>query len=384
MSRMIGLDVLRFAAVMGVFICHVYHLFPKLHADIAFPEFAHSLANLGWTGVDLFFVLSGFLVSELLFNEYQRSNALHVNRFLFRRAFKIYPAFYAFLIFTIVGMLVRGERVRERFVLCEVLFLQNYFPHLPWTCHDWSLAVEEHFYLLLPLSLALLLKLNGNLQRVPRVVLACMAGCLLLRIATAIAIPKIHYTTHHFPTHLRIDSLAFGVLLGYWHSFHRQRFVAFATRWKTWLLALTAACILPAAILEQSNVFIETIGLTLLYVGYGALIVASFGMKTPQNRLIKSIARIGAYSYSIYLWHGAVLLWLMPVLLQQMPLINSFWRLLLVYTPLALLFGSLMSILVEWPFLRLRDRLLPRTAPSQTRRAGHHFSTELSPLRQAA
>src|SRR3954471_8909111 len=112
MSRILGLDLLRFAAVIGVFVCHTYHLYPKLHSDIALPGLAHSLANLGWTGVDLFFVLSGFLVSELLFIEYQRTKALDVKKFLFRRAFKIYPAFYVFLAFTIVGMLVRGERVR--------------------------------------------------------------------------------------------------------------------------------------------------------------------------------------------------------------------------------------------------------------------------------
>lgn len=362
MSRILGLDILRFAAVIGVFICHTYHLYPKLHSDIALPGLAHSLANIGWTGVDLFFVLSGFLVSELLFSEYERTKALNIKKFLFRRAFKIYPAFYVFLAFIIVGMLIRGERVRERAVLYEVLFLQNYLPHLVWAGHVWSLAVEEHFYLLLPLALATLLKVNGNIERVPIVVLCCSIGCLILRIATVIAIPQIHYATHHFPTHLRIDSLAFGVLLGYCHSFNRESFIAFAKRWKIGLLALTAVCMFPAVVFEQSTVVIETFGLTLLYLGYGALVVAMIGFDLPRNQLTTAIARVGTYSYSIYLWHNVVLLWFMPLLIKNAPPIASFWPLLLVYTPLALLFGSLMSILIEGPFLRLRDWLMPRTA----------------------
>lgn len=384
MSRILSLDILRFAAVIGVFICHTYHLYPNLHSGITLPGLAHSLANIGWTGVDLFFVLSGFLVSELLFSEYQRTMSLDIKKFLVRRAFKIYPAFYVFLAFIIVGMLVRGERVRERAVLCEVLFLQNYLPHLAWTGHDWSLAVEEHFYLLLPLALAILLKVNGNIERVPIVVLFCAISCLILRIATAIAIPHIHYTTHHFPTHLRIDSLAFGVLLGYWHSFNRESFVAFATHWKAWLLALTTICIFPAAILEQSNVFIETFGLTLLYLGYGALIVAMFGFDLPRNRLTTAIARLGKYSYSIYLWHNVVLLWFMPVLLKYAPPMASFWPLLLVYTPLALLFGSLMSILVEGPFLHLREWLMPRKARIESRPEKDHSTSRSSDYRRAA
>src|SRR5262249_60135649 len=103
--------------------------------------------RIGWMGVDLFFVLSGFLVSGVLFREYQRHQGLQVGRFLARRGFKIYPGFYLLLLATWAMGASAGPRgaITTPQLLREAFYLQSYVPGF-WS-HTWSLAVEEHFYL---------------------------------------------------------------------------------------------------------------------------------------------------------------------------------------------------------------------------------------------
>src|SRR5216683_4653272 len=97
----------------------------------------------GWIGVDLFFVLSGFLVSGLFFSEFRRHGDVRVWRFLVRRGFKIYPPFYAMLLATLIYYHFPGGKVGE-LLRNEAIFLQNYWGGI-WN-HTWSLDTEEHFY----------------------------------------------------------------------------------------------------------------------------------------------------------------------------------------------------------------------------------------------
>ena len=103
----------------------------------------------GWSGVDLFFVLSGFLISGLLFSEYQRNGSIDLKRFWIRRAFKIYPAFYAMILFVIILCFKAGSLTRH--IFSDLFFVQDYVS--PMAEHGWSLAVEEKFYFALPVIL---------------------------------------------------------------------------------------------------------------------------------------------------------------------------------------------------------------------------------------
>ncbi|HYJ63150.1 MAG TPA: acyltransferase, partial [Parafilimonas sp.] len=105
---------------------------------------SNKLYQIGWIGVDLFFVLSGFLVSGLLFREYKKSHRINVRLFLIRRGFKIYPLFYVFILLTaFMERFVYGH-LNMRDFFSEAFFVQNYFGNIWW--HTWSLAIEEHFY----------------------------------------------------------------------------------------------------------------------------------------------------------------------------------------------------------------------------------------------
>src|SRR4030095_7664494 len=113
-----------------------------------------------WTGVDLFFVISGFLISVLLFSELQRRRPLSFGRFAIRRALKLYPMLYVLVLGLMLKRLIHSGFHDIGWIttpaLHDIFFLQSYLPGT--YGHFWSLAVEEHFYILLPLRLYFLLR----------------------------------------------------------------------------------------------------------------------------------------------------------------------------------------------------------------------------------
>src|SRR5437870_3427941 len=177
-QRLRSLDALRAIAVLLVL---GHHMAPP-NPDVAFPVRAIAVVwqRAGWAGVDLFFVLSGFLVSGLLFAEWQHHGRMLALRFLVRRAFKIYPPFYLLLATT--GLLVwRAGNVSSDYVralVAEAAYVQNYREGV-WN-HTWSLAIEEHFYLLLPLSLLLLLRREGKDPFAPLMIGVPVLGAVVL------------------------------------------------------------------------------------------------------------------------------------------------------------------------------------------------------------
>ena len=118
----------------------------------------------GFVGVDVFFVLSGFLISSLLFKEYARHGGLDLKRFWARRAFKIWPSYFAayglMTACVLAGFLRAHDTAKAREALTNVipnvLFIQNYVPEPARWLHSWSIAVEEHFYFFWPLVVWLL------------------------------------------------------------------------------------------------------------------------------------------------------------------------------------------------------------------------------------
>ncbi len=136
MQRIREIDFLRGIAILLVLCRHISYI-PILKFG-------------GWIGVDLFFVLSGYLVSKLLFHEYIKFGKINTKRFLIRRGFKIYPLFYSLTIITLLTNYFLGDiphikRPELNTTLNEIFFIQNYSFGL-WA-HTWSLAVEEHFTL---------------------------------------------------------------------------------------------------------------------------------------------------------------------------------------------------------------------------------------------
>jgi peptidoglycan/LPS O-acetylase OafA/YrhL len=303
----------------------------------------------GWTGVDLFFVLSGFLVSGLLFDEHRRTGTIHGARFLVRRGLKIYPAFWALLAISVYVWHQGGWTYEWRQLVHELLFVQNYAQGL-WA-HTWSLAVEEHFYFGLT-ALVSVLWLNRRQHFLPPVFWGIAAICLGLRLWTLSREPGFTFEANMFPTHLRIDSLFYGVFLAF---LTRYRVTPFS-RWPApVLLILGAACFAPFFLRELSPLAI-VVGATPLYIGGGFLVMAASRLSMSSSTVLIGLAELGKASYSIYLWHMPVALWVVP------SVGGGFWLKLGVYVLGSISLGLGMNAIIERPILAARDRWFPQNA----------------------
>ncbi len=373
--RNLGLDILRTLAVVLVLGAHL-----ELPADA--NGFLRAWKHGGWVGVDLFFVLSGFLVSGLLFKEHQRTGEVRVTRFLIRRGFKIYPAFWVMLAATIALKLIGHKPIPVQGLLGELLFLQNYLGGL-WN-HTWSLAVEEHFYFGIGILFGLMLatRPGRGFGFVPKLFLVLACLCQALRVANLWLFPEYTHQLWLFATHLRIDGLFFGVLLSYLHS--HANLEARLRGVPSWLLTLTGALLLAPAFvfpLEEYR-WIPIFGVTLFYLGSGCLVLAAVRLKTSSNRGLWLLGLLGGTSYSIYLWHMPVNQWGTRLVAEGLGL-TSFGMYLFTYVVGALAFGFVMSKLVEWPALHLRDRWFPSEVRPQPS-AGQRHSTAVERPQPAA
>jgi len=333
-SRNQALDVLRGIAVLLVLSSHYGE-------PARYPFFV----RIGWSGIDLFFVLSGFLISGLLFSDYKRTGTINVKRFWIRRGFKIYPSFYVLVaITTLVSLLVHG-RFPPR-ILSDVFFLQNYLPSF-WT-HGWSLAVEEHFYFVLPLLLLALTRLDSAqpFRFLPAFSIALTLFCLYLRIETCSH--TLEWSKTIIPTHLRIDALFAGVALGYFNHFDNASFRACA---KIPLLCFAGVLLLVPSFLFAGTMLMGTVGLTLTFVGYGVILVWAVNRPPSNARCMRYISAIGYYSYSIYLWHRPISLFF-----DRLPQNAAMFA---AYFAASIGIGVVMSRLLEIPSLTVRDLWFP-------------------------
>ncbi len=361
------LDCLRCVAVVLVLFRHLPALPDNLTAALRVP--AHLLYEAGWVGVDLFFVLSGFLISGLLFREYQRYRRIDFKQFIVRRGLKIYPAFYCLIAATVGIAVLNKWNLPWKRIFAEVFFVQNYFIGL-WS-HTWSLAIEEHFYLLLPLLLIALARMNQDKENPFRLlpwIYAGLASVLLgarllsgWRVSFGFVDVNTFCHRHLFPTHLRLDSLFLGVVLAYAYHYHPVVLKEWVLRRQAVLLGLAVIALLPVFIWPlMTTPYHYTAGFTLVAYGFAAILLLSVTKGYPDGRFSGSpvhwCAYIGTHSYSIYLWHLAVaMLAASAVRRWRAP----WWVEHLAFLAGSILVGIIMAKLIELPLLKVRDRFFP-------------------------
>jgi peptidoglycan/LPS O-acetylase OafA/YrhL len=279
-SRIEALDYWRALAILTV----VFYHFEKL--------------PFGYLGVDLFFVLSGFLVSRVLLQQTQVNGEVARN-FVISRGFKIWPSYYFFfLIGSIICSRLYSTSHPELAIHGNdwwkyLFFYQNYrgTNHFVFD-HVWSLCVEEHFYLLLPLGFWLRIKFFPNLPVIAMVIIAIFAGNLFRTIGYF-----IHFETFS-ATHNNIGALSWGVLLAVITNCG-QRNIKFKLLWLGSGIALLAGSIFFLA--YSQNEFYENVifhGLTAL-----AFFLLIGGSLSFRNQCLSWLKYISYYSYNWYLWH---------------------------------------------------------------------------------
>lgn len=345
--------------------------------------------NMGWIGVDLFFVLSGFLVSGLLFSEYIKYGNIRPKLFLIRRGFKIYPLFYFSIFVSIIFLVFLPDMyffpdskilfLNSNGILVgsviEVFFLQSFFYGF-WG-HHWSLSVEEFFYFFLALFLFLMIK-KKKLQDHKlflRVGLLIFSLCFILRIISNSLYPSsmINFTG----VHLRIDSLFAGVMISYFYYFKYDGLNSLYLKYRKliWVLAIPLISFTPFYIVTDSF-FIKTIGFTLIYISFSFLLLTFLFEKNITKQLKAIITRwlfdrvvkVGFYSYSIYLFHMYIVRYMVGEDYMHMQYLQGNYSYQMVLLSFIFYFfgsiglGVLMSYLIELPMLRLRDKYFPRRA----------------------
>lgn len=360
-SRIKQVDILRFFAVILVIIFHAEPI-PKSY-NFLIKYIWNFWATLGWIGVDLFFVLSGFLVSGLIFNEFKKTNKFSVKQFLIRRGFKIYPSFWLLILFTVLIKIITEKRFEIEKIVGELLFIQNYLRNKDWLYwgHTWSLAIEEHFYIGLSiLCFYLLTKTKKRLDLIPNYFVFIALLCLILRLFFVFYYldKQIIYSTYYY-THFRIDSLFFGVLIAYLWHFKGIGENKFIKNNYNLLGVLGLLLYLPFAFIDRdTSIFALTIGYNLLALGSGFLLIYSLKTNGLSGFGWQYFAKIGCYSYSIYLWHLPIKEWLTPKIIEICQ-IDSWFFATFFYILASFVIGVILSKLIEYPILFFRDKYFP-------------------------
>jgi peptidoglycan/LPS O-acetylase OafA/YrhL len=335
-----SLNGLRAAAVGLVLLAHF--------ADPYAPaSLSRQVSTFGWVGVDLFFVVSGFIITTLLLRERDRAGRVSLRAFYTRRALRLLPAYYAYLL---AVALAWPEPLTDRDWVGVLTYTQNFTPGLgSWpVSHFWSLSLEEHFYLVWPAAIALL-----GPRGAARLAAAVVVVSPALRAAALRYIPP-DPTGHPaaFLTWCRADTIAAGCLLAFVARTPGGRrllgrldrrpvahaAVALAVVFGTW----AALPLFPAPAVPFYFTLLAA-GLTTL-VWLAVARPASAAGKVLNSR---PVVWVGVLSYSLYVWQQPF----------SDPRGGAWWQGLPVGPGLAVGCAVLSRYLVERPFLRVKDRL---------------------------
>jgi peptidoglycan/LPS O-acetylase OafA/YrhL len=362
--RIPAVDGLRGIAVLAVV---QYHIQMFLGAN--------SPHHIGWAGVDLFFVISGFLITGILLDS--RQDPHYYRAFYARRTVRIFPIYYvsllcAFLIApSVLAALGRGESIEPvlrlsaqgwawSYMLNWLMGLQSFNAACLYIQHFWSLSVEEQFYLCWPTVV----------RRITRRRLFVTCGCLMaVALAARVALHILHLPGAAFAwTVCRVDSLAVGAAIagaarntGDWAVFSR-----FAPRLAALSLTAIAAIVALRRTAYQEDPWIGTAGISLLAVFFGAALILGVNARASgrYSTLLRSrlLAFFGKYSYGIYVFHHPIvvgLAWRHALLrrLADTPLGYPGATLVLyaLATGLTIVCALISWHLIERPFIRLKE-----------------------------
>jgi peptidoglycan/LPS O-acetylase OafA/YrhL len=317
----------------------------------------------GGLGVTIFFFLSGFLITTLMRSEYDRHGSINFSHFWLRRILRILPPFYLVLLVAVSGSLIFEPRgtLNPGAVTAQALHYSNYWIIAhgyvglpPGTAVYWSLAVEEHFYLLFPWLYSWI----RGLQATARTQALIFWGlCLLVLLWRCVLVFGYHVSDDrtYMGSDTRLDSILFGCALAVWHNPVRDPIQLIETRWK-YLYAPAAMAVMIGCLTVRSDGFRETLRYSLQGAALTVLFIAAIRYhQWAVFRLLNTrvVAFIGLLSYSLYLVHYTVDAAFLGVFPQMEPTFRAALVLLA-----SVLLAWLIYIGVERPCGRLRRRLI--------------------------
>ncbi|RHX95213.1 hypothetical protein DLM76_07830 [Leptospira yasudae] len=374
-----SLNGLRAISMMAIFIFHLSDpIRDQLPQDTAILN--TFISNLT-SSVDLFFILSGFLIYGVLYRTWEKTGTLSFKEFYINRSLRIFPAYYSFIFITLLvnklqlkmmaassdpkiqALLPSYSESVSRWIY-DALYVSNYVTSSHF--HTWSLSLEEQFYLIFPfICYFILFKLSTK----PRIVFL-----VLLYFSAALIRSLVHQANSgdqpyqvfdllfHRPAHTRFDSIVAGImafeLYKNWNIIPKEH-----DRIREWyfllpgLLFLSIASFVPYKFSVYYNVF----RFNFSNLGYAMVMLASihnvsFIGKFLGLRIFTPLARI---SYGTYLWHIVAIFIAGTQLRINVHSISwlEFCKALVIGFSYALIFAFVSYMLIEYPFLSLKNRL---------------------------
>lgn len=351
-TRNSSVDVFRSIAILSVVLWH----------------FNGNIMPYGFLGVDLFFVISGLLVGGLLTKEFAQGNKIQFFKFVLQRGFKIWPSYYAFILLGSCLAIcfyrhLDPDQIIPLWDLKRYLFFYQNYTGAPYHwCFDhvWSLCVEEHFYILLPILFLIVQQFIADKHRVRAlfifVILTIIAGTVFKNMSYFLTTGQDTQSA----THNRIDALAWGVLLnliiqyrGNWLQSFRTRLFAILSGSLVFIMAmyfiLTNDPQSYGAILYRKIYFH-----TIIPVAFFLLLLGTYTIDFSKLTWLRFIAY---YSYNWYLWHV-----LFVTILKKY--LGAGFTGLVIYLLVTFSIAVVATIGIEEVFLRKRKVILGRLFPS--------------------
>jgi peptidoglycan/LPS O-acetylase OafA/YrhL len=316
----------------------------------------------GGLGVTIFFFLSGFLITTLMRDEYHRNGSVNLRHFWIRRTLRILPPFYIVLIGAILFALAFFPAGSLSFpaVSAQLLHFTNYWvvyhgfdQQPPGTGVYWSLAVEEHFYLVFPWLYVGMrrLKLSGAHQAI-----LLWAICALALLWRYVLVLHFHVSENrtYMASDTRIDSILFGCALAVWYNPVLDKAALNERLWKHWVVPVAVAVLLlclvfrSPAFRETARYSLQGVALTLIFIA-----AITFHDWWPFRLMnTRPLMFLGTLSYSLYLVHQVVIFGLDLTPLELHPVARA-----VVAFAISVGFSWTLYVFVEKPCARLRRRL---------------------------
>jgi len=348
MQRNFGLDIMRSVSILLVLLQHIGFYIPGL-----------APLRLGGVGVEVFFVLSGFLIGGILFKEIHKGNNLFqtLKSFWIRRWFRILPLYYAVLLFKFI---VLDNSIGWN-IFYYVFFLQNNFYGVQFLDVSWSLVIEEWFYLFSPFYIFFSVRILKSQAKIIASLICFILAVLVLR-TLYVEISNVPYVgvNGNFP--FRFDSLFLGVLLSFL-NFHKHKAFAKLNSGGVFVLGLLLFIGYLFAFIKFSNYVDEikifrTLGFLLLPLTISLMVpyISSLTINSDKNILNKYtvlvFTKTSILTYAMYLSHPFVNAYLDGTKVAESLLLKSICSLTLTF-----LMAWLIYTYFERPILNLRDKI---------------------------
>ncbi|MBY0516467.1 MAG: acyltransferase [Bacteriovoracaceae bacterium] len=349
LKRNQGLDLLRFFAILMVLL---------LHSSQAIPEIPQSISRLfsyGWIGVDLFFVLSGFLIANQVFSLNSTMGVIQgLKTFWIKRWFRTFPLYFLVLFVYLFIKPYFGFPFND-WNYSFLVFFQNYF-NLNDFVQSWSLCIEEQFYILFPIVFFVFGVKSNNLKIwcLP-VLMSVIARFFIWKSGAMNSANEIVLSSLvRFPFHTHLDGISAGVLLA--ASFKSWEKISTGSRKVLAILGLS----LLFVSLGISGPDIYGFNIVFLYsilaLAFSFLLISTYSIRIPDF-IFMPIHKIALWSYGLYLWNNLFI----RVFLKWD--LSIHWLLkLIIFFILNLIISAITYYGVEKVFLIYRDKVLARLA----------------------